>query len=261
MTVRLAADRVPALAASTARVSAAVEAGTLAPSAVADAVAVRAVAAATLVPAPRDPVEHLRVAHAASRRHLERLADHAPATEILAPMTTTLFVRLTRAPGAAGPPASGRPYTYTPRKVLRRVLDHGLDHLNQIDQWLTWRNDGLVPTPTDGWVPSVVTVHDDRLPLTATDLDAWPPLRRVLHHVARSELMYASALDTALPDDPRARFAEAHRRLTERLAETTGRGADDGVLFVNGYGTVCTLDDVVDEVLAVDGELLHEAGR
>ena len=55
-----------------------------------------------------------------------------------------------------GPPGAGR-YTYTPRKVLRRVLDHSLDHLNQIEQWLRWRRDGLVPTPTDGWVPSTVT--------------------------------------------------------------------------------------------------------
>jgi len=54
------------------------------------------------------------------------------------------------------PPGAGR-YTYTPRKVLRRVLDHSLDHLDQIDQWLIWRRDGLVPTPTDGWVPSTVT--------------------------------------------------------------------------------------------------------
>src|SRR2546427_9599735 len=50
---------------------------------------------------------------------------------------------------------------------------HALDHLNQIDQWQQWRRDGVVPTPTDGWVPSTVTVPEDRLPLTAADLDAW----------------------------------------------------------------------------------------
>jgi hypothetical protein len=53
------------------------------------------------------------------------------------------------------------------------VLDHTLGHPNQIDQWLVWRNEVLVPTPTDGWVPSTVTLPDDRLPLTQPDLDAW----------------------------------------------------------------------------------------
>ena len=69
-------------------------------------------------------------------------------------MTSELFDRLTDAqplPLATLVAADG--YTYSPRKALRRVLDHALDHLNQIDQWLTWRRDGLVPTPTDGWVP------------------------------------------------------------------------------------------------------------
>ena len=66
------------------------------------------------------------------------------------------------------PPGAGR-YTYTPRKVLRRVLDHSLDHLNQIEQWLRWRRDGLVPTPTDGWVPSTVTLRSSPAasPITA----------------------------------------------------------------------------------------------
>src|SRR5437899_3437706 len=106
-----------------------------------------------------------------------------------------------------------------PRKALRRVLDHVLDHLNQIDQWQAWRRDGVAPTPTDGWAPSQVTLPEDRLPLAANDLDAWLwridqatrlftqrveslsnaeldwqppdagwPLRWVAHHVARDEM-------------------------------------------------------------------------
>jgi hypothetical protein len=31
----------------------------------------------------------------------------------------------------------------------------------------------VVPVPTDGWAASTVTLPEDRLPLTATDLDAW----------------------------------------------------------------------------------------
>jgi alpha-glucosidase len=119
----------------------------------------------------------------------------------------------------------------------RRGLDHALDHLNQIDQWLAWQRDGVVPTPTDGWVGSSVTLPGDLLPLSSSDLDAWLwrvdqaarlvrqraselteaeldwqppdggwPLRRVLHHLARSERLYAASIDEALPgNDPTGR--------------------------------------------------------
>src|SRR5215813_2928705 len=79
--------------------------------------------------------------------------------EVISVMTNELFDRLTAEPPAPLRRSAGvHRYTYTPRKVLRRVLDHFLDHLNQIDQWLAWRRDGIVPTPTDGWVPSTVTL-------------------------------------------------------------------------------------------------------
>ena len=115
-----------------------------------------------------------RHAHARARQHLVRLTAHDPGREVTSAMTNELFDRLTDGqPAPLTAPAGAGRYTYTPRKVLRRVLDHALDHLNQIDQWLAWRRDGLVPTPTDGWVPSTVTLPDDRLPLAPADLDAW----------------------------------------------------------------------------------------
>src|SRR4051812_5787602 len=110
----------------------------------------------------------------------------------------------------------GYDYAMTPRKALRRELDHVLDHLNQIEQWLAWQQSGLVPTPTDGWAPSGVMLADDTLGLSDDELGAWlwrveiswgllirrvaqlsaaqidwePPdggwsLRRVLYHVGR----------------------------------------------------------------------------
>src|SRR5439155_2247304 len=137
---------------------------------------------------------------------------------------------------------------------LRRVLDHALDHLNQIDQWLAWQHHAVVPTPTHGWSPSTVTLSEDRLPLGADDLKAWLwridqaarllaqrtamlseseldwqppdggwPLRRVMHHVARSELLYARGVDGGLPPEPRARYDEATRVLVERLGEARAR--------------------------------------
>src|SRR5258706_14928071 len=138
------------------------------------ATAVRIMAAWTLAPAPQGPVAHLEVAHADARQHLGRLTLHDPAREVTSVMTNELFVRLTDArPAPLTAPRGARRYTYTPRKILRRVLDHALDHLNQIDQWLAWRGDGVVPTPTDGWVSSTVALPDDRLPLAKQDLDAW----------------------------------------------------------------------------------------
>jgi DinB family protein len=178
-------------------------------------------------------------------------------------------------------------YTYTPRKPLRRVHDHALDHLNQIEQWARWRRDGVVPTPTDGWAPSTVTLPEDRLPLTAADLDAWlwrvdqavrllteraaalaadeldwrPPdggwsLRRVLHHVARSEILYAAAFDEALPEDPLARYVEADRRLAERLSASRALAGDPSIVFPDPYGTRFTPAQVVAEVLALERELV-----
>jgi hypothetical protein len=168
------------------------------------------------------------------------------------------------------------------------VLDHTLDHLNQIDQWIVWRRDGVVPTPTDGWVPSTVTLPDDRLPLAQPALDAWLwridqaarllrqradaltreeldwqppgdqwPLRRVLHHVARSELLYAASLDEALSsEDPQVRYEEACRRLDEAVREAGNPGENPPVVYAGLYGVLRTPEQIVDDVLTMEGELL-----
>jgi hypothetical protein len=247
------------------------------------------VAAWTLAPAPQDPARHLEMAHAQARRHLARLTLHDPAREVLAVMTDELFFRLTDArPAPLTAPAGVTRFVYTPRKTLRRVLDHALDHLNQIDQWLAWQHDGVVPTPTDGWVPSTVTLPDDRLALTPADLDAWLwridqatrlvvrragqlseaeldwlppdggwPLRRVLHHLARSERLYAAALDEALPDeDPARRYEAASRRLDDGVRAASDRGRDESIVYAGLYGVLQTPEEVVDLVLTIERELL-----
>jgi hypothetical protein len=259
----------------------------------AHATAGRILAAWTLDPAPIDPARHIEQTHTRCRRHLRRLLDQPAAAEVLSPMTNQLFDRLTQ-PADPGKRktidyTSVTSYTYTPRKPLRRVLDHALDHLNQIDQWQRWRRQGVVPVPTDGWVPSTVTLPEDRLPLTAADLDAWLwridqailvltqraaslgdddldwqppdggwPLRRVLHHVARSEVLYAAAFDEALPDDPIARYAEADARFSKRLVEARATADDPSVVFPDPYGTFFTPAGVVDGVLALESELLRQ---
>jgi DinB superfamily len=250
----------------------------------------RMVAAWTLVPAPRDPVRHLEAAHARARSHLVRLTAHEASHEVVSVMTNELFTRLTADPPRPLRTSAGvHRYTYMPRKVLRRVLDHTLDHLNQIDQWLAWRRHGIVPTPTDGWVPSTVTLPDDRLPVTQPDLDAWLwridqaarllvqraaslteaeldwlppdggwPLRRVFHHVARSELLYSASLDEALLDeDPRDRYVEACRRLAEAVETAAARGDDASVVYAGLYGVLHDAGEVVDETLTFERELLE----
>ena len=282
-----------ALGASRERVLSAARTGRHREALLAHATAGRIVAGWTLDPAPRDPATHVEATHARTRRHLERLLEKPAGSEVRSPMTSQLYTRLTQ---PADPSRRTRidytvveSYTYTPRKPLRRVLDHALDHLNQIDQWQQWRRDGVVPTPTDGWVPSTVTLPEDRLPLTAADLDAWLwridqamrllvqraaalgeeeldwlppdggwPLRRVLHHVARSEVLYAASFDEALPEDPAARYAEADTRLGQRLGAARARAGDPSIVFPDPYGTLFTPADVVAEVIALERELVGQ---
>jgi hypothetical protein len=135
-----------------------------------------------------------------------------------------------------------------------------------------------------------VTLPDDRLPLTRSDLDAWLwridqaarllvqraaglstaeldwsppdrgwPLRRVFHHVARSELLYSASLDEALPgEDPRERYVEACRRLGEAIQAADARGDDPSVVYPGLYGVLRRADEVVDDALLFESELLAD---
>ncbi len=60
--------------------------------------------------------------------------------------------------------ADGR--TYTPHKAVRRVTDHLLDHLAELDARLAGE-----PTELDHWHASNVTTPADLAPFTAADLD------------------------------------------------------------------------------------------
>jgi hypothetical protein len=285
--LRLSSDRI-ITAASAGRL----DAGTLAVAA-----AFRTIAAWTLAPAPRDPHAHVLAAHIEARPYLTRLTRHAADHEVGSVMTAELFRRLTRRPAAPGSdpatppePAPDRTrYTYTPRKVLRRVLDHALDHLNQIDQWRAWQRHGVPPTPTDGWASSTVTLTEDRLPLADADLEAWLwridqairllaghadeltdeeldwtppdagwPLRRVIHHVARCEGLYATALDEAPPADALIGYQRSGRLLESRLEAARGRADDPSVVYVNLYGVFYTPESAEREVLDLERGLIGE---
>lgn len=169
--LRLSSDRI-ITAASAGRF----DAGTLA-----IAAAFRTIAAWTLAPAPRGARTHVRAAHTEARPYLTRLTRHAADHEVCLgddrravppPHSTTRRARV--GPGDdAGARAGSGALPYTPRKILRRVLDDALDHLNQIGQWRAWQRHGVIPTPTDGWASSTVTLPEDRLPLADGGLEAW----------------------------------------------------------------------------------------
>jgi hypothetical protein len=79
----------------------------------------------------------------------------------------------------------------------------------------------------------------------------------VLHHLARSERLYAAALDEALLDaEPSGRYGEACRRLDDELRAVAARGHDPSIVYAGLYGVLQTPEEVVDQVLAFEGELL-----
>jgi hypothetical protein len=68
-----------------------------------------------------------------------------------------------------------QPRVYTPHKAVRRVTDHLIDHLAEIDARLAGR-----PTEPDHWHGSLVTTAADLAPFTADDVDeARSRLRRL----------------------------------------------------------------------------------
>lgn len=229
-------------------------------------VALKIVLARTLTPVPENPADHLASVHAEVRPSLLRLGQHDAGTEV---------------------PANRGRFAYTPRKVLRRVVDHALDHLNQIDQWLAWQDQGRVPTPTDGWAPSSITLDEDRVPLSDADLGAWmwrvdqttrlviqrasllseneldwaPPdggwtLRRVVHHVASAEWLYATALEELLPDEAVGRYREASRRFNAALSGTATSAAHPiPTVYVHPNGEFYTRERAIREVLEAESIL------
>jgi hypothetical protein len=133
-----------------------------------------------LSPLPHDPSAQVRAAHAWARPYLERLTEHDPTHIVVADET----------------------HSYTPRTILRRVLDHALDHVNQIEQWLAWRQRGVAPTPTDGWATSAQTLDEDHLPVSQSDLRSW--LWRIDLTIAllaqRAQALTEDELDWIPPD-------------------------------------------------------------
>ena len=106
----------------------------------------------------------------------------------------------------------GTPNTWTPHKALRRIADHLVDHLHQVEALLA----GAAPVP-DEWLGGTVTLDGDWARFTEPDYaEACSRLRRGGRwYVLRYQAAGAGAWDRPQPG------AWTLREIAEHVAEVT----------------------------------------
>ena len=119
-------------------------------------------------------------------------------------------------PGWDGQPVvrgpDGEADTWTPHKAQRRIADHLVDHLHEVEALLG----GAVAMP-DRWHGRTVTLPADLAPFTALDLDeASSRLRRI----ARCDLLRYAAAGPVAWDAPRGE-AWTLRQIAEHVADVS----------------------------------------
>lgn len=101
---------------------------------------------------------------------------------------------------------------FTPQKALRRVADHLIDHLAEIEALLA----GAEPVP-DTWHGRTVTLATDWAPFTEADLNE---ARNRLRRLAQLYALRLRGLDPEALDAPRGQ-AWTIRRIVEHVAGVT----------------------------------------
>ncbi|MEV1333800.1 hypothetical protein AB0J20_29980 [Micromonospora costi] len=100
------------------------------------------------------------------------MSDETPATDGRDPAqiiedTVAYALRLAETwPAWDGRPIAAEDRVYTPHKAVRRLADHLLDHLAELEARLA----GQTPLP-DHWQASAITTPADLAPFTKEDLD------------------------------------------------------------------------------------------
>lgn len=114
-------------------------------------------------------------------------------------------------PKAVEVEGEAEPRLYTPHKAIRRVADHLLDHLAEIEARVAGK-----PTQPDTWHGSLVTTEADLAPFTDLDFDeAGSRLRRIAQ---LWEIRLAALTDEKL--DAPAGDAWTLRAVVEHVAES-----------------------------------------
>jgi hypothetical protein len=94
------------------------------------------------------------------------MSDERHPADVVSELVERVLVLAATWPAWDGVPVPADDRVYTPHKAIRRVADHLVDHLAEIEARVAG-----VPTIPDAWHASAITTPADLAPFTVEDLD------------------------------------------------------------------------------------------
>jgi hypothetical protein len=149
-----------------------------------------------------------------------RTDDRHPAAVVTAMVDHVLDLAATWTAWDGTPRTSSDGRTYTPHKAVRRVADHLVDHLAEMEARLAG-----VPTIPDHWHASAITTGADLAPFTAEDLDEARSRLTRLAQIwdVRLRTTPTDELDVAAPGQWTLRQVAFHLEESSYYADSVGR--------------------------------------